>query len=604
VRSILIILVILLQSYGASAKWTVIEDRKVSSFDMLTTRLGLIATNDQARVLGKWDNGIFSGVFIPPNEVTSIVIKDKDEAYASIKGNGIYRSSNGWGSWQKIHDAVDSRVVCVSGNQVFITKGNTAYYQSVGSFQPSQGIPSEDSVRDIAIISSKTSYALTRTTLWRSDNGGANYSMVIDTVREGQSLYFDTAAKILFIGAKLPLRTLDGGQSFQTITSIFFFSTSGAIFGTKDCSGAFYIGPDSMEHIEMYRSTSNGRYLQEVGSANFSSYRYKKCVVLDRGSTFFWLDRSGSLSVSRDGCDGTIPDSVYNYVLFRSDTAVINSICSGSSPTPFNLHVRYDLCTGVQLDSLVEVVPNNTFSFSFAPKVVSDSEIAIGGTFRAKYVGIDSVRLRLAFHSHLTGLRESKEIVLYALGTSEDAVLHLPEEAINYGSVKIDQLKKDTLYIVNTGCDTLRIDSLQSSFPALFRLDSKTYPIKILPQKNASFGIEFTPRSEGDFLESVAIWSSLGRKYVSLTGTGYKDHIVSVNEDEQMHFSLHPNPARDIIQAYIPAPTWYVVRDILGNVVTQGTLEAGDNKIETASLPQGTYLFITSQKRAKVIIQR
>jgi len=571
---------------------------------MLTTRLGLIATNDAARVLGKWDNGNFLGVLIPPGEVNSVVIKDKDVAYVSIKGDGVHQSSNGWATWTKILDAVYSRVITANGDQVFISRGWDVWYRSGGSFLKSSGIPASDSIRDVAIVSAQTSYALGQNTLYRTDNSGKDWSVVIDTVRTGQSLYYDTAHKILYVGAKLPLRSLDNGQTFLPITSIFFYSTSGAIFGTKDCSGTFYIGPDSMEHLEMYRSTSQGRYVQEVGSAIFSSYRYVKCVILDRGSTFFWLDRNGALSVTRDGCDGTIPDSISNYVLFHADSAIKNSICSGSAPTVFNVHVRYDLCTGVQLDSLTEVNASNTFTFTFSPKVISDSEITFGGTFRAKFVGIDSVRLRLAYHSPLSGLRESKEIIVYGLGISDDAVLLLPVESLKYGSVKVDQVKKDTLYIVNTGCDTLRIDSLASSFPALFRIDQKTYPIDILPGKNINVGIEFTPSSEGDFLESVALWTNLGRTFITLTGTGYKDPVVSVSEDNDLLYSIYPNPTRGMLHIISPVESHFTIVNVLGTVVFSSKLIAGENEFDVSKLLNGIYTIITNNSNRKVIVNK
>lgn len=571
---------------------------------MFTTRLGLIATNDVARVLGKWDNGSFLGVFIPSGEVNSVVIQDKDVAFASIKGDGIYQSSNGWSSWTKILDAVYSRVITARDEQIFISRGSDVWYRSGGSFLKSSGIPASDSVRDVAIVSAQTSYALGKNTLYRSDNSGKDWSVVIDTVRTGQSLYYDTAQKILYVGAKLPLRSLDNGQTFLPITSIFFFSTSGAIFGTKDCSGTFYIGPDSMEHLEMYRSTSQGKFVQEVGSAIFSSYRYVKCVILDRGSTFFWLDRSGILSVSRDGCDGTIPDSISNYALFRADSAITNSVCNGSAPTTFNLYVRYDICTGVQLDSLIEETPNNAFTFSFSPKTVSDTEIAIGATFRANYVGIDSVRLRLAYHSSLSGLRESKEIIIYAVGTSDDAVLLLPKQSISYGSIKVDQTKKDTLYIVNIGCDTLRIDSLKSSFPALFRIDQKTYPFNVLPGNNVSVGIEFMPKSEGDFLESAALWTNLGRTFITLTGSGFKDPIVSVNEVKGSSYSIYPNPTRGVIYITLPHEASYTVLNVFGSNVQSGELFAGESKLDLSKLPNGIYTIIINDSMRKVIISK
>lgn len=588
----------------ASASWSIIEDRKVTSFDMLTTRLGLIATNDAARVLGKWDNGTFLGVYIPNGEVNSIVIEDNDVAYASIKGDGIYQSSSGWSSWTKIADAVNSRIVTARGGQIFILKGSELWFRTGGSFVQSSGIPSSDSVRDVAIVSAQTSYALSATRLFRTNNGGKDWSVVIDTVRTGQTLYYDTTHHILYIGAKLPLRSLDNGNTFLPMTSIFFFSTSGAVFGTRDCSGTFYIGPDSAEHLEMYRSTSHGKYIQEVGSAIFLSYRYVKCVILDRGSTFFWLDKSGILSVSRDGCDGTIPDSVANYILFHSDSTIVNSVCAGASASSFSLKVRYDLCNKIILDSLVLTKPNPSFSFSFSPKTIADTEISIAGTFRAKNIGFDSVQLRLSYHSTITNLRESKDITVYAEGISDNAVLSIPQESIAFGRVRVDDLKKDTITLMNIGCDTLRIDSIQSSFPALFFIEQKNYPVFILPDKSVSVAVEFSPKSEGDFLESAALWTNLGRTFITLTGTGYLDPVVSVRTSPRRTALVFPNPTQGMLTITSRRDCKCVIVDVFGNHVFTTALSFGHNQLDLSQLPNGIYTIVMDGTLHKIAIRK
>jgi hypothetical protein len=195
-------------------------------------------------------------------------------------------------------------------------------------------------------------------------------------------------------------------------------------------------------------------------------------------------------------------------------------------------------------------------------------------------------------------------MIVYALGTSDDAILLLPEKTITFGSIKVDQVKKDTLFIVNIGCDTLRIDSLHSSFPALFRIDNKPYPINLLPGKNIGIGIEFTPKSEGDFLESAALWTNLGRTFITLTGTGYKDPVISVSEDKKIPYFIYPNPTRGILHATLARESSYAIINVIGNIVQTGNLFTGDNQLDISVLPNGVYTMIANGTTRKVIVNK
>jgi hypothetical protein len=406
---------------------------------MLDARTGLLAIEDQARVLAVYDNGSITGVFIPPDTVTSVVIKNRDTAYISIRGSGVYMSSDKWTKWVRISTDGNARVFAVRGEQILLRSNtkNLLYQSAPQSFQQAAGFTFGDTLHDAVIASSTLSFAVSHTRLYRSDNGGKNWQVVLDTLHNAESLYYDTTHHYLYIGGKIQLISKDNGQTFTPFQSIVFPYLAGQIFGTRDCSGAFYIGPDSTQRVELLRSVNYGRFFQEVGSANFSSYRYRKTVILDRSSTFFWLDKTGFLSVSRDGVDGTISDSVAEKLLISVDTGVVYSLCPKSMPTPFSVALRYDECTGIIIDSVRFVKKNSAFVVSAFPQTLEGNEKKMGMTFAARKAGNDTAHLKINFHSPLTKNFEQKDFYVIGRGIAESPLITFSTSEIFFDSVKV-----------------------------------------------------------------------------------------------------------------------------------------------------------------------
>jgi hypothetical protein len=580
----------LLQPILAFGKWTVVDDRKITAFDMYTARLGLIATNDAARVLGRYDNGHFLGVFVPNGEITSVQIVDEERAYISVKGDGVYESAGGWRIWTKVYNIADGFVIGADSLHCFIRSGNNILVRRGGTITTGTGLIADEPIQQAVAIHSQLAFCVSQHRLYRSFDGGETWNLIrSDLVRSG-SLYFDKHNGFLYIGGKNPLRSADSGRSFTEMKSIFFFSISGQIFGTRDCSGAFYLGPDSLERIEMFRSTTFGKFIQEVGSGYNSSYRLIKAVVLDRGSTMYWLDKTGYLAVSRDGVDGTIPESIADYIQFERDSSITGSMCNTVKPTSFKFLIRYKECVSLKLDSLKAAANNPAFTFSFSPVFIRSVVLTIPCTFKARKTGLDSIDLILYFHSTLTDLPETKRITLYGEGYADAPIMEIDKPSIDFGLIKAGKIIYDTIRFSNNGCDTLRIDTLESSYPALFQLDTKKYPIIILPQRSVELSVGFRPTEAGDFLESIRLRSNVGNQYLTLRGSAYTDPVIRVRTSPAELIRLYPNPVTKLFNVESPADVTAEIYDMTGKSVQSLRLLSGKNEIDISNYPSGFYL--------------
>ena len=591
--------------FAAEGKWELIGDRPLSSFDMLNGRVGLFAIEDQARVLAIYDNGAITGVFIPPDTITSVIIKNRDTAFISIRGSGVYMSSEGWTKWDRILSDGNARVLAVRGSQILIRSNNkNLLYQSAPqTFQMALGFTFGDTLHDAVIVSPTLSFAVSHTRLYRSDDGGKNWQVVIDSLRETESLYYDTAHQYLYTGGKIQLVSKDNGATFTPFHSLIFAYLAGQIFGSRDCSGAFYIGPDSVERIEMLRSVNYGRFFQEVGNTNFSSYRYKKTIIFDRGSTFFWLDKSGILSVSRDGVDGTIPDSVAPKLLVSPDTGVVGSLCPKSQPTTFSVTLRYDECTGIIIDSVRFVAKNSAFTIVSIPQTLEANGKKMSMTFTARKAGNDTAHLRIYFHSPITANFEQKDFYTVGMGIEESPLITFSSTDVFFDSVKVNSVMSHDVTIHNPGCDTLVVDSLISSYPALYSIVSAKKSFAILPGDSIKIQIVFSPNQAGSSLETITIYTNIGRKYITVQGKGFTaDGTASVHSPPECPRGLmiFPNPSRGIFIAGSDIP-YLVIHDELGRMLRKyANVHIGD-ALHT-SLPVGVYYFSSSGIIEKYIV--
>jgi hypothetical protein len=243
-------------------------------------------------------------------------------------------------------------------------------------------------------------------------------------------------------------------------------------------------------------------------------------------------------------------------------------MCPNTPPSTYTFRVRFDQCTGIYLDSLKKLANNKTFSIAFKPTFITDTEIAIRYTFRAIQEGADSTRLRLSFHSPMTGNVEHVFFTLYAIGEASGAVLTVTTSQFDFKLTNIDSTRHQSFTITNDGCDTMTVSSIVSSAPITFSVDKRTFPYKLLPAKSIPSGVTFTPHAEGEYLESLIITTDIGIRYITMRGTAYAKHdtLSVVAPSQQISAVLYPNPAHDFV--YIPTTgvTLHSLRivDVLG----------------------------------------
>jgi hypothetical protein len=195
----------------------------------------------------------------------------------------------------------------------------------------------------------------------------------------------------------------------------------------------------------------------------------------------------------------------------------------------------------------------------------------------------------MVFHSLTTGLTETKKFIVRATGYADVPIYSASAEAIGFGEVKVGKKETRTLTISNIGCDTLFIDSLESSFPAYFSFTAPKYPVRIPTQKSFSLDIDFTPHEEGDYLESLAIRMKAGSRYITLVGKAFKaDTVAFVNSKKGAEISLYPNPSRGTLYIEGYESKLIIIRNILGAEVKR--IDArGSTSFDIGDLPDGVY---------------
>ncbi len=591
--------------------WQLVDDQNMSSFDMLTTRSGLIAINyNGVHTLTEYVDGVLNGIYIPSAPITSIIIRDANVAYLTVKGDGIFEASNNWKDVTRILKSPNTNLFSVFGAQILANIGGTLNYSNDAfSFQPGAGIKPGDTVLAAEFLTSEVAIAVTGNVLYRSVNGGSDWLPINAAKGKMTSIYVDRSNSIIYVGGSQVMRSLDQGKSWDSLSSI-FFTLSGTVVGTRDCSGVFYLGPDAVTHgSNIYRSADHGRTLQQAGASMLSSVRMKKGVILDRGSTFFYLDSSGLLGVVRDGIDSVITDSVKDHLIIQPETGVRNSLCAGATlPTEFSVSLGFNQCTGIILDSLKQIKTSKSFSAKFAQDTVSDSTINISFTFHATHEGWDTAHYRLKFHSPTTGNIEQRFFDVVGFGAAGSPTLGLDPNGIDFAKIALDSIGKRSLAISNTGCDTLVLDTIFSTNSSIFTIESKKYPLKIASGKSIQFSVSFLPHLAGDYLESLQIETNTGTRFATLRGIGKAPVAAAVMQDaSENKIRISPNPANEYvtISSTSALAKRLILRDQLGREITRWeTDEALILKGDIRNIANGYYIFDLGQgKFERIIIQ-
>ena len=143
---------------------------------------------------------------------------------------GIYRSTDHGATWTQVMDRKVEDIVTVPGTStVYASAPGSAVYRSSdgGSTWTPMGVANTSSRLRLALSPSNPAviYALSSTTLYRSDNAGDSWNLVSSTACDGQCSYnlalavHPTNPMTVLVGAIRPRRSTDGGVKFNTLTS-------------------------------------------------------------------------------------------------------------------------------------------------------------------------------------------------------------------------------------------------------------------------------------------------------------------------------------------------------------------------------------------------
>jgi hypothetical protein len=584
-----------------------------TAFDMLTSRTGLVAITDKNfSGVSKYVNGVLTSVFTAPNAqsklITAVIIKDQSFAYISVQGDGLYEASKTWTTYTNIYSDADLYLLAVNDMQILANLEQKLNYSSDGgmNFHMVNGIALTDTVLAIEYYNPKIVLALTGKHLYRSGDGGQNWALILDTLKETRTFYIDHTHRLTYIGGSHLMLSPDSGATWQNITSLFFDTLRGPITGARDCSGNFYVGP-SQAGNNMIRTVSQGKFFQDAGPSFGGSIALKKGIVFDRGSTFFFQDSlSGIIAVVHDGIDSTITDSVRDRIQVIEDSGIVNSLCPGVQAASFNVSLTYDQCTGINLQSLIQVIPNPGFIGKLTPGFLDDATIRIPFTYHATHPGPDTAHYVLQFQSPVTQNTEKKFFDVIAFGKAGSPELSVSSKELDFPVTDVDSSSKLSLTLSNPGCDTLVIDSAVSTNPAVYQISQAAYPIKIAPGKSVVITATFTPHAEGEYLESLEIGANTGGRFITLLG--FTPHVVNgvvISSQADQKIRIYPNPADNKITIHSenPLPKKIIMRDLLGREViqlfTDGTSEF---KFSAQSLTPGYYLLDFGNTQSERII--
>jgi hypothetical protein len=578
------------------SKWEKITERWITAFDMLNSQVGLAAALDGAPLLMRIENGKEFGIVNTSGAINAVTIVDKDIAYMSVSGDGVYKSSGNWEFWKRINADPNAKLVGVTSSRVFAQSGKKLLYSAnEAAFEMALGIDTVHEIKSVVGFGDRL-IAASQSSIYYSTNGGAGWTKKF-SFDLGGTLYLDTVGGVVIAGGNPVVISRDSGKSWATLSTPIFPVTSGRVYGSRDCSGAFYIVTELPNLFEFLRSTDHGVSLQILGPGPGYSAGLKKIVVTDRGSTVFWLDNEYHLIFAKNGIDGTISDSIASKLSIRADTGIVASACQGGKVVPFTVHIGFSECTGVRIDNMT--IEGNGFATNFTPKTLGAGEISIPGTYKASKVGYDTGRIKVIFRSLTTNQTEVRTGTVVGRGVSGPAELSLSTDNISYGILDTGGQMIKSLTVLNMGCDALRIDSAMSSLPNVFNISGYTFPMYVLGGSRTYFNITFSPSQKQKYLESLEIYTSEGIRYVTLTGEGTFDPgtatVEGVDNAEPIdilstiaHF--HEGLR---IRSTMSESTRGSVYTIAGNLIANVILEAkSDTVVELSEFSSGMYYLL------------
>ncbi len=590
--------------------------------DFYNAHLGLVGTDGQGGLIQKIVDGNLTGVFA--TGVKQIAIQDSNRAWAT-DGDSLYLGTNGWTNWRTAFGQSNMTLIRATPGALFVYSDNDLYF-TVGDtmLTKAQGILYDDTITAIDYFSASRLVAVSTSNLYShslfdsssniyiSTDGGENWTLVLKNLKGAASVFVDTAHHLVFTGGDKIRVSADSGMTWNIVQppeEFGFTNFAGQVFGARDCSGTFYIANGAVNGLnpDLYRSQDDGITFDNVGAEPFTA-SFKSTIkgwVFDRGSMVILGYRAIfstlQLSISHDGADGLIPDSVASAITVSADT-IYDTICAVAS-VPFHVTVASSICAGVTIDAITVVKSSGTISKVFTTRTLFGNDTTFSLTYSGATAGTDSIVLRLQFHSVEWGIEEHIDFPVIAYSVAPPAEL-VTIDSLPFGNVQILTSKKLELPITNSGCSSLRVDSIVSSDPSIFSIARLSYPVTIKGGSSMNVAVTFSPQVAGPALEAIELGTSAGHTFIEVDGQGTTIlNGVADENTKQADFSVFPNPANSFLSVHgVCEHLKYEIIDLLGRTILSGRMDG--QTIDIAAVPEGMYVLRCGALAAHIMIAR
>ncbi len=592
-----------------NATWNRLDNRSVAAIDFYNAHLGLIAFADPTHALMRINDSSFAGIWAAPDVISGIVIQDSNIAWATVNNKGLYHGDKNWTNWVNTSVRTDQTLVGASPSRVFLSSTASPQFSWTidGSvFTAATGIPVSDAVVAMDYFTNEVLFAVTRTGVYCSFDGGTVWTLGKNGLVGAASVFADRVHHIVYTGGDELRMSTDSGRTWTVVYAppelTSFHELDGQVFGAHDCTGTLYISNGYSHGTSVLRSQSQAQRFEDCEQFPFGAGTIQKGWAFDRGSLAYWWDINGTCSVSRDGLNGLLTDSV-KLALDMSADSVSDTLCSASAQA-FAVHITSSFCTAIRIDSISVIHSAGKIATKFTAPILTGSSVSLPLTYTPLVAGLDSSVLRVWFHSLEWGVREHHDIAMIAMVTTLPPFLEVAN-SVDFGKVHVDSAKTLTLTLTNSGCSPLRVDSVLTSNPALILASSPPLPAVVKRDSGIKIRLTFMPHLVGDIIESIEIGTNAGHRFIEIDGAGVKEVNSVPANPEAEHELLYPNPASSMLfLRNTISPASFDLVDILGRSVLHADQTIGEDHFDVTGLPNGMYTARIGQSRiTRVLIQ-
>ncbi|HET6510818.1 MAG TPA: T9SS type A sorting domain-containing protein [Candidatus Kapabacteria bacterium] len=601
-----LLLLLLFVATDSNATWQKIND-EVTAFDMQSNGTGLIAISRSAPYLAKKTPTSLEGVIAMTSPIIEVSVVDQDVAFMVVRDSGLYMSSNGWRAWKKI-DTMQSIKFLLTTPWAIIgqtSRGTQFWYQD--RFYIASGL--DEKLLAIDYFNDSTLIGISEFKVYRSTNYGRDWSEVYQFPEKiNGTLYIDRWKKIIHVGGKVLRYSTDRGMTWKSIVKTSSGdSTKGAVYGTPDCTGAFYIISQNESRPTLIISRTQSQFIQILGASPGGLTKQPvKVQVFSRGNTLWWLDTvGGQFWASTDGADGSAVDSIKFFMTSQIERDNLLRICRETFTT-VDLQLANVDCVPIVVDSIRQLNGKGQVYYDNKPFLVTDvADVTKTLSYynSQNFIGRDTIRMRAYIHSSEDVRGEFIDFTMIVRTLSDPAEMTLNKSDIDFGEVKLAKFKEITFSITNSGCDPLRVDSVTSTYPEIFSIKApKAYPFNLAKGARADFVVKFTPLEEGPYLEALEIGTNGGHEFMSLYGVGAKEPQLEVDMDAYANVRTYPNPfISSIVIEEAAMGSLITLHDIHGREYLRSAIAEARHTIDAHHLPAGTYVLNVGMRRFKLI---